>query len=88
MRHLRAAHLRLPKGALMTADTVIPEARLVRLRRSGVVWALDVRCPHCGGQHTHGGGVHAQPLLGHRAAPCAIGTRRGYLIVDPHQLCP
>jgi hypothetical protein len=64
----------------------IPDAPLIRLRRSGVVWTLEVRCPHCGREHAHGGGTDTQPSLGHRVAHCHAGG--GYVITDPHGLCP
>jgi hypothetical protein len=33
-------------------------------------WRLEVRCPRCGGLHTHGAGVASLPEFGRRAPPC------------------
>ena len=67
----------------MTDTTTTPSAPAT-LVRGRTYWLWRVRsCPHCGREHTHGGGaIDGDPrrLLGHRVAHCwAPG---GYVLVE------
>lgn len=48
--------------------------------KSNFHWVIRVRCPYCGGIHSHGGGAESTaPYSGHRAADCGKG---GYYLPE------